>query len=56
MLLLPLALLVYLIAMPVFALFWIIEWALPLDGGNLQSEAEDRPLPQRSTPAQDSTR
>jgi hypothetical protein len=30
LILLPIALLVYLIALPLFGLFWLIEWILPL--------------------------
>jgi hypothetical protein len=55
LILLPLALVIYLIALPVFGIFWLIEWILPLQPpaqdprGNdfapsrLQRHAEDFP-------------
>jgi hypothetical protein len=43
LLLLPLALLVYLVAMPFFALFWLIEWLLPLQPNSVETVVDDYP-------------
>lgn len=45
-LLIPIALLAYLIALPFFGLFWLIEWFLPL-----QSEPNEAPHGARALPA-----
>ena len=39
--LIPIALLVYLVALPLFGLFWLIEWLLPLH------PAEQKPADER---------
>lgn len=54
MFVLPLALLVYLIAIPIFALVWLIEWFLPLSQAGSDFQPEGNSLAPRSVPAQDS--
>jgi hypothetical protein len=54
LLLLPIALLVYLIAMPFFALFWLIEWFLPLSAAEGDLMPGERPLPALNARTEDS--
>lgn len=46
----PLALAVYLITLPLFALFWLIDWALPVpqsDAGLVDSDLDTPPVSSR---------
>lgn len=54
LLLLPIALLVYLIAMPFFALFWLIEWFLPLQPEDGDPLLDPRPMPTLHPQTEDS--
>lgn len=56
LLLLLLAITVYLIALPFFALFWLIEWILPLHPAESDFLAEDHPVAGFSPPAKESGR
>lgn len=56
LLLLPLGIAVYLLALPFFALFWLIEWILPLHPAEPDFLAEDHPVAGFPPPAKESGR
>jgi hypothetical protein len=43
-LILPIAMMVYLAALPFFALFWLIEWILPLHPAESDPIGDDHPV------------
>lgn len=51
----PIALGVYLLALPLFALFWIIEWALPLRPNEPDPADRDQAVAGFHSPAKESS-
>lgn len=52
----PMALAVYLLALPLFALFWIIEWVLPFRSNDTDPADDDQTAAGFAPPAKESGR